>query len=329
LGRHRSTVWREVRRNNSSRHGPKHPRGQRDDVPSGWGGVYRWGYRALWAQRRATVRARRPRPRRLGSDPWLRQAVLEGLRQQWSPQQIATRLRRDHPSDPGMWVSHETIYAAFYLQSRGGLRELVGRQVLRTGRRGRIQRRVDPDGCTRGRRRLDLLKISARPPEVADRAVPGHWEGDLLMGAQQASAVGTLVERSTRFVVLVALPDRAWNDPVRFADLAAARMAHLPEHLRRSLTWDRGLEMVHAHPRFKINTGMPVYFCDPHAPWQRGSNENTNGLLRQYFPKGTSLTHTQAELDAVADLLNGRPRQTLGWDTPAERLQQLLVATAA
>jgi IS30 family transposase len=293
-------------------------------------GRYAWGYRAQWAQEKADHAARRPRAARLKQPGPLRQAVVEGLRQLWSPQQIALRLRRDHPDDPEMQVSHETIYQAFYVQSRGALRELLGREVLRTGRAGRLQRRVDDTGCRSGRRRLDLLRISARPAEVADRAVPGHWEGDLLIGARQASAIGTLVERSTRFVVLVALPDRARHDPARFADLAATAMLGLPEHLRRSLTWDRGLEMVNAHQAFTVKAGLPVYFCDPHSPWQRGSNENTNGLLRQYFPKGTSLArYTQADLDTVADSLNRRPRQTLGWDTPAERLQQLLVALAA
>jgi IS30 family transposase len=322
VGRHRSTVHRELVRNTSGRHGVKHP-------DRGAGGPYRWGYRAVWAQEHARLRARRPRVSRLRAPSPLRDFVVDGLRQRWSPQEISARLVTTYPDAAEMRVSHETIYQAFYLQSRGALRDLLGREVLRRGRSQRIPRR--PDGvCGKGHRRLDLLRISARPAEAADRAIPGHWEGDLLMGARQHSAIGVLVERSTRFVVLVALPDKAWHDTGRFADLAAAQMLRLPEHLRRSMAWDRGFEMVHAHPQFEKKAGLKVYFCDPHSPWQRGTNENTNGLLRQYFPKGTSLApFTQDDLDAVAAELNGRPRETLGWDTPHEALNKYLVATAA
>jgi len=322
VGRHRSTVHRELVRNGSGRHGAKHP-------DRGAGGPYRWGYRAVWAQEHARVRARRPRLSRLRADSPLRDFVVDGLRRRWSPREISARLVRAYPDAVEMRVSHETIYQAFYLQSRGALRDLLGREVLRRGRSHRVPRR--PDGlCGKGHRRLDLLRISARPAEAADRAIPGHWEGDLLMGARQNSAIGVLVERSTRFVVLVALPDKAWHDTARFADLAADQMLLLPEHLRRSMAWDRGFEMVHAHPRFEEKAGLKVYFCDPHSPWQRGTNENTNGLLRQYFPKGTSLArYTQDDLDQVAAELNGRPRETLGWDTPNEALNKYLVATAA
>jgi IS30 family transposase len=330
VGKHRCTVWRELSRYHSYRHGPKNPLGSRRDR-AGRGGVYRWGYDPAQAQHRAAVAARRPKTAKL-RDPrfeGLRTTVIEGLRQEHSPRQISQRLRRDNPGDVLMHVSAETIYQAFYVQSRGALRELLGRQVLRSGRYQRRSRR--DDYCGKGRRRVALLRISARPPEVEDRAVPGHWEGDLLVGAGGRSAIGVLVERATRFVVLVHLPDAAHHQPAVFADLAAEAMLRLPDHLRRSLTWDQGMEMVHGHVDFQLKAQLPVYFCDPHSPWQRGSNENTNGLLRQYFPKGTNLArHDQQHLDAVADRLNGRPRQTLGWDTPAERLNQLLaVATAA
>jgi IS30 family transposase len=329
VGRHRSTVHREVTRNGSGRHGLKHP-GRVGSASRGvLRGPYRWGYRADWAQEHARVRARRPKQGRLRPESALRAFVVDGLRQQWSPQEISGRLEKAYPCSPEMRVSHETIYQAFYVQSRGALREMLGREVLRRGRAQRIPRR--PDGvCGKGKRRLDLLRISARPAEADNRSLPGHWEGDLIMGARQASAIGVLVERTTRFVVLVALPDKAWHDSERFADLAAAQISALPEHLRRSMAWDRGFEMVHAHVEFEKKAGLTVYFCDPHSPWQRGTNENTNGLLRQYFPKGTSLTsYSQDDLDAIADRLNGRPRKTLDWETPSEALNKYLVATAA
>jgi transposase, IS30 family len=328
VGRSPATICRELRRNHSGRHGPKHP-GWRA-MPRRRGRAYRWGYSAGWAQRRADARARRPKPAKLAVAGPLRTAVLAGLGQRWSPQQIAARLRAAHGQDRGMTASHETIYQAIYVQSRGGLRQLLGPQVLRSGRARRVVRRPDRGQCGQARTRDRLLKISARPAEVADRAVPGHWEGDLLMGARRDSAIATLVERATRFTVLVALPDRAHHDPLAVADALATQMLALPVLLRRSLTWDRGLEMIHGHAAFSLATRLPVYFCDPHAPWQRGSNENTNGLLRQYFPKGTNLAaHSQADLDAVAVQLNGRPRQTLGWATPAEKLNQLLLTAAA
>jgi IS30 family transposase len=261
------------------------------------------------------------------TEPALRQAVLERLKQRWSPQQIAASLREEFPDRPELWVSHETIYQALYVQSRGNLRAELTRQVaLRSGRTARIPRGA-PAGAVRSRRPWATLRISDRPAEAADRAVPGHWEGDLILGARNASAIATLVERATRYVLLAALPDGKLAEDL--AERLIAVMSTLPAHLRRSLTWDLGNEMA-ANARFTLATGTPVYFCDPHAPWQRGSNENTNGLLRQYFPKSTDLKiHTQADLDAVAAELNARPRQTLAWHTPAQELTKLLVATAA
>jgi len=217
-------------------------------------------------------------------------------------------------------VSHETIYQSLFVQGRGALRAELTR-YLRTGR---TRRR--PAGGTRPMGPLaDLVRISERPAEVEDRAVPGHWEGDLLMGRLNRTAIGTLVERQTRYVLLVALPHGRSAEAVRAA--LAERILTLPEQLRRSLTWDRGIEMAE-HVRFTVDTGVAVYFCDPHSPWQRGSNENTNGLLRQYFPKGTDLSvHSQADLDAVARELNARPRQTLGWMKPSEALARLVAMT--
>jgi IS30 family transposase len=267
---------------------------------------------------------RRPRPKvgKLVADPVLRAIVQDGLDARWSPQQITRRLRRDHPDRLEWQVSCETIYQALYVQARGGLR----REVAGWLRSGRIQRRphVRPDQ-RRPRMATPMVMISDRPAEVADRAVPGHWEGDLIMGAHNRSAIGTLVERSTRYVMLLHLP--AGYTPTAVRDALIAKIQTLPEQLRRSLTWDQGSEM-HLHHQFTAATDMPVYFCDPHAPWQRGSNENTNGLLRQYFPKGTDLAvHTSEHLDTVAAELNDRPRMTLDWDTPTERMTQLLTTT--
>jgi IS30 family transposase len=288
----------------------------------------RYYYRAVQAQRRAQVRAARPKPAKLAVDTALRQVVEQLLERRWSPQQIARRLRVDYPDDQAMRVSHETIYTSLYVQARGALRrELTA--CLRTGRAMRVPRRRSAWLAAQGRgpgRIRDMVLISERPAEAADRAVPGHWEGDLLMGANNASAIATLVERATRFVMLVHLGQGKTAEAVAAA--LTNKIATLPAALRRSLTWDQGKEMA-AHRQFTTATGLQVYFCDPHSPWQRGSNENTNGLLRQYFPKGSDLSiHTPAHLDTVAAELNGRPRQTLDWKTPAEALD-LALATAA
>jgi IS30 family transposase len=288
----------------------------------------RYYYRAVQADRRARVRARRPKPAKLASNPALRQLVVKRLTQRWSPQQISNRLRVDYPDDQAMRVSHETIYTSLYVQARGALRrELTA--CLRTGRAMRVPRRRSAWLAAQQRRPgtiRDMVLISERPAEVADRAVPGHWEGDLLMGAHNASAIATLVERTTRFVMLVHLGEAKTADAVAAA--LARTIATLPAALRRSLTWDQGKEMA-AHRQFSTATGLQVYFCDPHSPWQRGSNENTNGLLRQYFPKGSDLSiYTPAHLDTVAAELNGRPRQTLGWRTPAEALDLTLAHAA-
>ena len=293
LGRPTSTVSREV---------------------AGNGGRRR--YRAHLAEARAAARARRPRPARLARNRPLRRIVERLLEARWSPQQIAWQLRQDHPHQPEMWVSHETIYQSLFVQGRGALRA----ELTRCLRTGRARRR--PFTRVRGGEIPDMLLISERPAEVEDRAVPGHWEGDLIIGKMNRSAIGTLVERQTRYLMLVALPGGRTAEAVRAA--VAERILALPVELRRSLTWDRGSEMAE-HVRFTVETGVQVYFCDPHSPWQRGSNENTNGLVRQYFPKGTDLSvHAQAHLDAVARELNARPRQTLGWMKPSEALAKLL-----
>jgi transposase, IS30 family len=298
IGRCASTVCREVNSN---------------------GGRQR--YRAVAADGAAYRRALRPKPAKLATNAVLRARVEELLVQRWSPQQIAARLKVEFPDDPSMQVSHETIYQSLFVQARGALRKDLTR-CLRTGRtRRRAQNRVDNRGKI-----ADMVMISERPAEVEDRAVPGHWEGDLILGAHNRSAIVTLVERHTRYVMLARIGTDKTSPAVCAA--IASKIQTLPDHLARSLTWDRGKEMT-GHARFTIDTGLPVYFCDPHSPWQRGSNENTNGLLRQYFPKGTDLTvHDQTELDRVATQLNGRPRQTLGWATPAEKLNELIATTA-
>jgi IS30 family transposase len=279
----------------------------------------RGGYQPHRAHQRAYQQARRPKPRKLDQNPELWARVEADLKKLWSPQQITARLRDEFGDDTGMTVSHETIYKAVYVQGRGELRKELAR-CLRTGRatrkpRGRMEKRGSIP---------DMVMISERPPEVADRAVPGHWEGDLLIGAANQSAIGTLVERTTRFVMLLHLPDGYGAPEVSRA--MASKIRTLPEALRRSITWDQGKEMAD-HVSFRIKTSVDVYFCDPHSPWQRGSNENTNGLLRQYFPKGTDLSPlTEADLDAAADSLNRRPRQTLKWMAPSEKLAELLVA---
>jgi transposase, IS30 family len=302
LGRSASTISREIARNSPSGH-------------------YGSEYRAGTAQGKAELRARRPKISKLARCQRLREYVQDSLgdEQHWSPEQISHRLVEDFPDDAHMRISDEAIYQALYVQGRGGLRrELTA--CLRTGRSVRKPaRRVE----ARGRRVIPAeLMISQRPAEVEDRAVPGHWEGDLITGRQNKSAIGTLVERSTRFVLLLHLPDDHGAHSVRAA--IAASIATLPAQLRRSLTWDQGAELAeHAH--LSIATDVAIYFCDPHSPWQRGTNENTNGLLRQYFPKGTNLAvHQPAHLAKIAAALNGRPRKTLGWKTPAEAMAALL-----
>ena len=286
-----------------------------DDLPGGRGG--RGHYRPVAAQQRAIAAARRPKPRKL-ADPVLCRAVTARLEQWWSPRQIAWWLREQDDASLGC-VSHETIYKSLYVQGRGELRRELAR-CLRTGRAARR-----PQGRAEQRGRIPgMVNISERPAEAADRAVPGHWEGDLIVGKNNKSYIATLVERKTRYVLLARVADaKAETVAAALAD----RIATLPGHLWKSLTWDQGREMT-GHAQFTVDTGIPVYFCDPHKPWQRGSNENTNGLLRQYFPKGTSLRgYTRDQLDAVAFSLNSRPRMTLDWQTPAQALEQALVAT--
>ncbi|WP_435819527.1 IS30 family transposase [Micromonospora tulbaghiae] len=301
LRRSPGTISREIRRN-------RHP-------DSG-------DYRPYAAQQRADSRRPRPKIGKIAACPALREHVQAMLDRKHSPEQISRRLRRDFPERNELHVSHETIYQALYVQGRGELRrELTA--ALRTGRAVRRPRRQP--GQRQPRFTHPMVMISERPAEADDRAVPGHWEGDLIIGKDNGSAIGTLVERSTRYVLLVHLGAGRSADRVR--DGLLTTMATLPQHLKRSLTWDQGIEMA-MHHQFSITAQMPVYFCDPHSPWQRGSNENTNGLLRQYFPKGTDLAvHGPDHLATVAAELNGRPRKTLGWDTPAERLAKLLAVT--
>jgi IS30 family transposase len=350
VGRAPSTISRELRRNAGTRTGSL-------------------TYRASTAQWHADRRARRPKPAKLAVDDRLREYVQERLAGQvrrpggtavpgpttrpwsgrnkprrqdrrwakaWSPEQISRRLRLDFPDDESMRISHEAIYQALYVQSRGALRrELVA--CLRTGRALRVPRAR----TQRGKNFVtDQIMISERPAEAEDRAVPGHWEGDLILGTGH-SAIGTLVERSTRFTMLLHLPapegrqPRIKNGPPvtghggeAVRDAIAAAITTLPDQLRRSLTWDQGAEMAQ-HATLRVQTGLPVYFCDPQSPWQRGTNENTNGLLRQYFPRGTDLArHSAEDLEAVAAALNGRPRKTLGWRTPAEALNDHLAGAA-
>src|SRR4051812_38134564 len=277
------------------------------------------GYRAAPADQLAWARARRRKACKLATRPALRAIVVEKLKQeQWSPQQIAGWLKTTYPDDPEMQVSHETIYRTLFIQSRGALR----RELTAYLRTGRVIRRPAgtrlPDG--RGGR-PGILNISERPAEADDRAVPGHWEGDLVFG-KRMSPVATLVERSTRFVMLVALP--SGPKAALVADALAAKITTLPAALTRTLTWDQRHEMA-AHATFTEATGIEVYFCDPKSPWQRGSNENTNGLHRQYLPRTLDFrTLTQADFDAIADQLNGRPRQTLGFKTPSQALAEVL-----
>ena len=301
LGRSPSTVSREVRRNSR---GVRH-------------------YRALAAQGQAQWRAARPKTAKLAGNDELRGWVQGKLEENWSPEQISVMLAAEFPGRPEMRVSHETIYQAIYVQGRGALRrELAAR--LRTGRALRKPRRRD--GERRGKI-PGMVMISERPAEAADRAVPGHWEGDLIIGAGGKSAIGTLVERASRFVLLLHLPDG--HGPEKVAAAMTDAMGGLPAALRRSLTWDQGTEMA-GHAQITLATDLDIYFCDPHSPWQRGSNENTNGLLRQYFPKSTDLSvHSREHLAAVAGQLNSRPRKTLGWKTPAQALDEFLASAAA
>jgi IS30 family transposase len=298
LDRPRSTITREIARGRAGSSGR---------------------YRAVIGQGRVDENRRRTQEKKLVPQTRLFEEVLQRLRKRHSPEQIANRLREDFPDDPEMWVSHETIYQALFVQARGELREEV-KAALRSGRVRRKPRgRTAADG--RGKLR-DMINISERPAEAADRAIPGHWEGDLIIGAGGLSAIGTLVERSTRFVVLLHLPGD--HTAATVAAAITTKIPEIPEILHRSLTWDQGKEMA-LHTKITEATGLPIYFCDPHSPWQRGSNENTNGLLRQYFPKGTDLSfYGPGLLDNVAAELNARPRKTLDWKTPAEKLEQLL-----
>jgi IS30 family transposase len=241
---------------------------------------------------------------------------------EWSPEQISIRLKVDYPDDPEMRVSHETIYQSLFIQARGALRK----ELTASLRSGRTVRRPHGSRAERRGKLADMVMIADRPAEVEDRAVPGHWEGDLIIGAHGRSAIATLVERSSRYVQLVALPEGRTAPMVR--DALTASITTLPAQLWQSLTWDQGKEMAE-HVQFKADTHIDVYFCDPHSPWQRGSNENTNGLLRQYLPKSTNLaSHAQADLDRIAARLNGRPRKTLAGMTPSEKLTELIAATA-
>jgi len=297
LGRSPSTVSREVARNGGRR-----------------------AYRACRADRAALRRACRPRPSKLVSCSRLRSVVEAKLECRWSPEQISGWLVREFPDDAEMRVSHETIYQSLFVQSRGALRKELTR-YLRT-QRSRRRPAAYPKHVRNGQGRIrNLVHISERPPEAEDRAVPGHWEGDLIYG-QGIGTVATLVERHSRFVMLVGLPTSHTADVV--TDALATKIAELPAQLRRSLTWDQGKEMA-AHSRFTVASGVPVFFCDPRSPWQRGTNENTNGLLRQYLPRKSRFAdRTQDELDAIAGELNGRPRKTLDYRTPAQALETVL-----
>jgi transposase, IS30 family len=295
LGRAPSTVSREIARSRGMRR-----------------------YRAIDADDRAWRRARRPKRCLLAAKPALRQYVADRLAEDWSPEQIAGALRRHEPVGPGVYVSHETIYKSLFVQARGVLAKALQKH-LRSGRPTRRNIHNTVTGQWRSQIK-DAVSIRERPAEVEDRAIPGHWEGDLLLG-RHWTQVATVVERSTRFTVLAQLDRR---DMETVTASLSRTMGRLPEHLRKSLTWDRGMELAD-HKTVTANTGLDVYFADPHSPWQRGTNENTNRLLRQYLPKGKSMAHlTQDDLDDIAARLNSRPRKTLDFDTPADRLEALL-----
>lgn len=298
LGRAPSTISREIRRH---------------------GGALK--YRAQTADSEAWDRARRPKNCRLAINPELRRLVWGKLREDWSPEQIANWLVKAYPDDASLHVSHETIYRTLYVQTRGELRKELTSHLRRSYG---VRQSVRARRTGRGRGHIvGAVSISERPPEAADRAVPGHWEGDLLAGTKRSN-IATLVERRSRFVMLIRLPARDTDTVVK---AIARRIQRLPQSLKQSLTWDRGLEMAQ-HRDFTIATDVQVYFCDPRSPWQRGSNENTNGLLRQYFPRGRDLSDvTQAQLDDVARKLNTRPRETLNWQTPAEVLAATVAST--
>lgn len=297
IGRPHCTVGRELRRNRN-----------RDG-----------SYRALPAQRRAEERARRPKRGKLAADPRLRGYVVDKLcAEQWSPRMISHALRMDFPDDESMRCCHETIYRSIFVQGRGELR----RELARHLRTQRSVRKPQNRPQRRKGRLVETIHISQRPAEATDRAVPGHWEGDLILGKAGGSAIGTLVERASRFVLLVHLPRRRTAED--FAEALIPVLQTLPDQLRRSLTWDQGKEMA-LHKRIAFDADIDLYFCDPRSPWQRGTNENTNGLLRQYFPKTVSLRQfTPDDLAEVAAKLNRRPRETLGWQTPGQRLEELL-----
>jgi transposase, IS30 family len=341
IGCHRSTVWREVDRNNAYKGayvegGQTSPLGRHRGHRTGLGGAYLWKYSHVHAHTQAQARLRRKNRRRCKLRPsryntWtpLWEQVRAKLKQQWSPQQIARWLREEYPDQPELWVSHETIYQAIFYQARGGMRDELTRQLaLRSGRAARKPQSRLATAARSAKPWVVDFHISTRPAEVADRAVPGHWEGDLLIGARGSSAIITLVERKTRYVMLGALPHSRVSDEV--IAVLTTLMSRLPEELRKTLTWDQGSEMAH-HAAFTLATDCKVYFCDPHSPWQRGSNENTNGLLRQYFPRSSTDFRkiSQDELDAIARQLNGRPRMTLDWHNPAQALNRCLVASAA
>jgi IS30 family transposase len=296
LGRSPSTISREVNANGGRDH-----------------------YSAWQAHQRARVKARRPKPCKLRRGPLLKE-VSRRLKELWSPEEIAQRLALEFPDDPEMRMSHETIYQSLFVQGRGELRRELAR-CLRSGRTARRQHgRVERRGRIPG-----MVTISERPAEVADRAIPGHWEGDLILGENGQSAVGTLVERTTRLVLLLHL--KGGRAAVSVESAMRKAVSTLPEELCKSITWDQGAEMS-THAEFTVATGIPIYFCDPHSPWQRGSNENTNGLLRQYLPKSTDLSHYSAvQLRAIQRSLNGRPRKTLGYLTPLEKFAELVAAT--